>query len=286
MSTTRARRAHWGWGYEDEQATAQQMREAAPGMAAYLGMGSAEIEEPVPLDAVVLPAPRVAVPAPLDRIADTGTHARASHAMGKSYRDVVRGFRGRFDHPPDVVVRPRDERDVEAVLEWAAGANVAVVPYGGGTSVVGGVECPAGRFDGVVSLDLGELDRVLEVDDVSRAARIQAGASGPVLEQQLGKHELTMRFYPQSFELATLGGWIATRAGGHFATLWTHIDDVVESIRAITPRRARGSRGACRARGQACRRTACCSAARGRSASSPRRGCACSRGRASGRRAA
>ena len=234
MTTTR-RRAHWGWGYEDERLTMDAVREAAPGIAAYLGMGSADVEEPVALEDVTLPAPRVQAPAALASIADTSTHTRAAHAMGKSYRDVVRGMRGRFDHPPDVVLRPRDERGVEAVLEWADTANVAVVPYGGGTSVVGGVECDAGRFDGVASLDLGALDRVLEVDPVSRAARIQAGASGPVLERQLGEHDLTMRFYPQSFELATLGGWIATRAGGHFATIWTHIDDVVESVRAITP---------------------------------------------------
>ena len=155
----------------------------------------------------------------------------------------MRGFHGRFDHPPDVVARPRGERDVEAVLEWAAGANVAVVPYGGGTSVTGGVRCevPA-RFDGVVSLDLSAMDRVLQIDDVSRAACIQAGASGPALERQLRALDLTLRFYPQSFELSTLGGWIATRAGGHFATVETHIDDLVESVRAITPSGAWESR--------------------------------------------
>jgi alkyldihydroxyacetonephosphate synthase len=77
---------------------------------------------------------------------------------------------------------------------------------------------------------------------VSRAARIQAGATGPRLEAQLAEHALTMRFFPQSFELSTLGGWIATRAAGHFATVWTHIDDLVESIRAITPTGAWESR--------------------------------------------
>ena len=155
----------------------------------------------------------------------------------------MRGFHGRFDFPPDVVARPRGERDVEAVLEWAAGANLAVVPYGGGTSVSGGVQCevPA-RFDGVVSLDLGAMDRVLQIDDVSRAALIQAGATGPALERQLRALDLTLRFYPQSFELSTLGGWIATRAGGHFATAETHIDDLVESVRAITPSGAWESR--------------------------------------------
>ena len=150
---------------------------------------------------------------------------------------------GRFDFPPDVVARPRGERDVEAVLEWAADANVAVVPYGGGTSVTGGVQCevPA-RFDGAVSLDMGAMDRVLQIDDVSRAALIQAGASGPALEKQLRALDLTLRFYPQSFELSTLGGWIATRAGGHFATVETHIDDLVESVRALTPSGAWESR--------------------------------------------
>ena len=83
----------------------------------------------------------------------------------------MRGFRGQFDFPPDVVARPRGERDVEAVLEWAAAANVAVVPYGGGTSVSGGVQCEVPeRFDGAVSLDMGAMDRVLQIDDVSRAA--------------------------------------------------------------------------------------------------------------------
>ena len=76
---------------------------------------------------------------------------------------------------------------------------------------------------------------MLEIDEVSSAALIEAGATGPGLEEQLREHELTLRHFPQSFEYSTLGGWIATRAGGHFATLWTHIEDLVESVRAITP---------------------------------------------------
>ena len=122
------------------------------------------------------------------------------------------------------------------VLEWAGAANAAVIPYGGGTSVVGGVEprVPE-RFDGAVTIDLGAIDKLREVDEVSRAARIGAGASGPRIEEQLAAHGLTLRFFPQSFELSTLGGWIATRAGGHFATHLTHIDDLVESVRAVGP---------------------------------------------------
>ena len=92
------------------------------------------------------------------------------------------------------------------------------------------------------------MDRVLEVDTVSRAARIQAGALGPVLEDQLRPHGYTLRHFPQSFEFSTLGGWLATRAGGHYATLYTHIDDLVESMRVVTPIGS-ASRGGCPASG-------------------------------------
>jgi alkyldihydroxyacetonephosphate synthase len=162
-------------------------------------------------------------------------YERVSRALGKAYRDVVRGFRGEFPNPPDLVALPRDESEIETVLSWAEAEGAAVVPFGGGTSVVGGIEGRLGDRP-VVSLDLRRLDRVLEVDAESMAARIQAGATGPRLEEQLREHGLTLRHFPQSFEYSTLGGWIATRAGGHFATLYTHIDDLVESVRAITPR--------------------------------------------------
>ena len=124
---------------------------------------------------------------------------------------------------------------------------------------------PSG-FDGALSLDLGALDGLLELDEVSRAARIGAGASGPRVEELLGAHGLTMRFFPQSFELSTLGGWIATRAGGHFATKLTHIDDLVESVRAITPSRGLGVAAAARVGRRPVARTGCCSAPRARSA--------------------
>ncbi len=224
---------HWGWGYEDQQPPFEQVRDAALGLRAHLGFGEAEIERPVPLEEVELRPPRVDVPETLAEIAAVDVYARASRALGKAYRDVVRGFRGQFDDPPDAVLCPRDERDLERVLDWACSDDVAVIPYGGGTSVVGGVE-PRG-LDRVVSVDVKALDRVLEIDRSSRAARIQAGATGPRLEDQLREHELTLRHFPQSFEYSTLGGWIATRAGGHFATLLTHIDDLVESVRALTP---------------------------------------------------
>jgi alkyldihydroxyacetonephosphate synthase len=228
------RRKLWGWGFEDQQLPFEEVEQAARGAREHLGFEPAEVERPPRLEDVELPAARIEPPASLAEICSSEPYDRATHAYGKAYRDLVRALRGRFDHPPDVVARPRDEREVEQVLAWCADAGAAAIPYGGGTSVVGGVE-PRVPQGAAVTIDLGRLDRVLDVDPVSRAARIQAGATGPGLEEQLKQHGLTLRHYPQSFEYSTLGGWIATRAGGHFATLQTHIDDFVESVRALTP---------------------------------------------------
>jgi alkyldihydroxyacetonephosphate synthase len=228
---------HWGWGWEDQQPGPDELRAAAAGIAEHLGFGEPDPEPFVPLEQVELPPPRIAPPASLADICRDDPYERALHAYGRAYRDIVRAFRGRFDNPPDLVAHPRDEAEVSAIIEWAGERSVAVIPFGGGTSVVGGVEPRLERdaYSGVVSVDLKALDRVLELDPVSRAARIQSGATGPGLERQLGEQGMTLRHFPQSFEFATLGGWIATRAGGHFATLATHIDDLVESVRAITP---------------------------------------------------
>jgi alkyldihydroxyacetonephosphate synthase len=233
MSSER-RLKHWGWGYEDQAPSREELVAAAAGIRERFGFGG-EVEEPVPLDEVELRAPRLKVPSSFGDLFTDDHYERTAHALGKAYRDVVRGFRGEFENPPDLVAFPRDESEIEVVLSWAEAEGAAVVPFGGGTSVVGGVEARLGDRP-VVSLDLRRLDRVLEVDAESLAARIQAGATGPGLEDQLREHGLTLRHFPQSFEYSTLGGWVATRAGGHFATLYTHIDDLVESVRAITPR--------------------------------------------------
>jgi alkyldihydroxyacetonephosphate synthase len=227
---------HWGWGYEDQQPAPDALRQTASLAAEHLGLALGEIESPVALEHVELRAPRVRPPAALAEICASDDHARASHALGKSYTDVVNGFRGRFAHPPDFVAKPREETDVERLLEWCCAERVAAIGFGGGTSVVGGVTADVpDSYNGAIAIDLRALDRVLEVDAVSRSARIQGGATGPGLEAQLGEQDLTLRHFPQSFEYSTLGGWIATRAAGHFATVWTHIEDFVESVRAITP---------------------------------------------------
>jgi alkyldihydroxyacetonephosphate synthase len=224
----------WGWGRPEEAPTTAELEAFAPAAQALLGFPVQPPERPAP--PAELPAPRLRLPPRLRRAASREPADRARHALVRSYRDLLCGLRGQIGHPPDVVLRPRTEAEVAEVLDWCAGAGVAVVPFGGGTSVVGGVEPAVGDgFEGVASLDLAALAGVPEVDPVARAARVLAGTTGPALEAALKPHGLTLRFYPQSFERSTVGGWLATRAAGHFSTRATHVDDLVESIRMVTP---------------------------------------------------
>ncbi len=227
-------RSWWGWGWEDEALDDAAVVELAAPLAGMLGAGRQELLPPPPVPE--LPTPRVQPAAALAGLCSTDPADRARHAMGRAYRDVARALRGDVPHPPDLVVRPSTEADVVAVLDWCGSAGIAAVPYGGGSSVVGGVEPDVGdRHAGAVSVDLERLGRVREVDAVSRAACIGAGAYGPDLEDQLRPHGLTLRHFPQSFEFSTLGGWIATRSAGHYATGPTHIEDHVEALRLVTP---------------------------------------------------
>ena len=227
------RKSFWAWGMEDDEPTESQRRELAANLSAKYGV-SIDVP-PVPSSGDLdLRAPRIVIPDSLASICSADTHERAVHTYGRNFEDRIRAFNLQFTNPPDVVAYPRNEDDVVALLDWCSGQGYAAIPYGGGSSVVGGVEPPEG-YDGIVSIDLGRLDQVLELDEVSRAARIQAGVYGPALEEQLRPHGYTLRHFPQSFEFSTLGGWIATRSGGHYATNQTHIDDFVESVRMVTP---------------------------------------------------
>ncbi len=229
-------RRFWGWGYEDRGLTPAEQSDLAHRVRPLIGDAALEpVAPPTPAE-IVLERSRIEPPATLARWCRVDDVTRAGHTYGKSYNDVVRALERRWERPPDVVAFPPDEAGIGAILEWAADAGAVVIPYGGGSSVVGGVEAPTDDDRPVISCDLGELDRVLEIDDTSRAARIQAGVLGPSLEDQLRPSGFTLRHFPQSFEVSSLGGWLATRSAGHFATLHTHIDDFVESLRALTPR--------------------------------------------------
>jgi alkyldihydroxyacetonephosphate synthase len=230
-------RSWWGWGWEESALPAAEQTTLAGFVAAQQGLDGLEIHGVPELDSIELRPPRVAPPPSLEAICSTDPRERAGHTRGKAFRDIVRNLLGRLDNPPDVVARPSTEPELVALLEWCSGAGLAAIPYGGGSSVVGGVEARLDddAYAAAVSIDLTGMNRVLEIDVESRAARIQAGTMGPLLESQLRPHGLTLRHFPQSFEFSTLGGWLATRSGGHFATVYTHIDDLVESMRVVSP---------------------------------------------------
>ena len=230
---------HFGWGREGESITPDEEAFVWARIQERFELDDSPEVKPPRVEELKLARPRVTAPASLEAITSTDPYDRAAHTYGKSYPDYVRGLAGDYAPAPDAVVYPRNERDVADVLDWADAVSASVTPFGGGSSVVGGVEPRInglGRYKAAITLDLREMDRVIEVDRTSRAARIEAGAFGPALEAALKPHGLTLRHFPQSFEFSTLGGWIATRSGGHFATLYTHIDELVESLRVITPR--------------------------------------------------
>ena len=231
----------WGWGYADEALSSEEETLVAQ-LAA--GLGAEHTPGPMPrLEDFELRAPRIHAPEELASILSETPYDRITHGYGKSFADLVRLQMREMANPPDWVAFPKNENDLEALMEFAASSGAALIPFGGGTSVCGGVEPDVGGdYGAVISVDLQYLNRVVEVDKTSRAALIEGGALGPELEAELKSHDLTLRHFPQSFQFSTLGGWIATRAGGHFASNYTHIDDFVESVRMLTPQGAMESR--------------------------------------------
>jgi alkyldihydroxyacetonephosphate synthase len=229
---------HFGWGREGEGMTAEEVAAALDRYRRLFGVERFDEAAPPALSEIELRPPRLVPPRALAPRCSTKTYDRVAHTYGKSFSDYARGLVGHYDNAPDVVAYPHNEAEVTAVVDWAGGAQAALIPFGAGSSVVGGVEpqLDGTSYRAAISLDLRHLDRVVEIDRTSRAARIEAGVFGPALEAQLKPHALTLRHFPQSFEYSTLGGWIATRSGGHFASLYTHIDDFVESLRVVTPR--------------------------------------------------
>ncbi len=233
----------WGWGAPDKTYALDARPKAWPWLKAKLGVTEEVHRPPVDSGAIQLPPARLAVPA-LEALAGavgevnvtTQAGARLTHAYGKSYRDLVRIRAGEVGNPPDAVVYPTQEGHVEAVLALAATHGFAVIPFGGGSSVVGGLEMPADQAERpFVSLDLSRLAEVLVVDKDAMTATIQAGMMGPKLEEALQAQGVTLGHFPQSFEFSSLGGWIATRSAGQQSTRYGKIEDMVVGVRCVTP---------------------------------------------------
>jgi alkyldihydroxyacetonephosphate synthase len=230
----------WGWGVDGHDAPLP--RPAAALLRDELGVGDARTA-PVRLEEIELARP--ALPpqhrAQLARAAGGDAYvrddhlSRVAHAAGRSYPDLVRLRSGRQLDAPDAVVYPADHDGVAAVLAVCAPNGTAVVPFGGGTSVVGGVEPTRGPFAAAISLDLARLDGLHAIDLRSRLATFGAGTLGPRVEERLQAHGLTLGHYPQSFEFSTVGGWAATRSAGQASTGYGRIDELTVALRAATP---------------------------------------------------
>ncbi len=226
----------WGWGYEGFEINQKAFNKTKAMLQFALGVSQLESIEAPKLANLRLRASRFKLPASIASICTNATYDRAAHSYGKSFRDIWRGLHGQFDNPPDYVSYPKTEADIEVLMAFASRKGISLIPFGGGSSVVGGVEpSSSALFKGAITVDLKYFNQILEIDKQSRTARIQAGIFGPELEAGLKPHGLTLRHFPQSFEFSTLGGWIATRSGGHFATLYTHIDEFIQSLRMISP---------------------------------------------------
>ena len=233
MAARAERRSFWTWGYVSDEPSDEERAAAAKRLAGRLGQLVTPPRIP-PIEEIELPPPRIDVPSRFDDWISTDHADRVTHTYGGHPVELLTAIRGEFVNPPDVVAHPRSEDELEAALEWCDGQGHIAIPYGGGTSVVWGVNVPDGS-DGAVTIDLDNLNAVLEVDEVSRAGRFEAGILGPELEAALKPRGLTLRHFPQSFPWSTVGGWVATRSGGHYATNHTHIDDFVESTRMLSP---------------------------------------------------
>jgi alkyldihydroxyacetonephosphate synthase len=233
----------WGWGDERISFTHRDKPALAPFIKRHLGLDvEGETSRPVAFDDLRIPERSVTadLQAALEGAVggdqvSTDPLDRVVHARGKCLRDLIRHRRGDLGRLPDVVVRPRREDEVAAVMRAALAADAVLIPFGGGTNISGSLEAPEEEERTVISVDMGLMDRVLEIDDESRLARVQSGVLGPRLEEQLNTRGWTLGHFPDSFTHSTLGGWIATRSSGMQSDKYGDVADLTRAVRVVTP---------------------------------------------------
>ncbi|MCS7212855.1 MAG: FAD-binding oxidoreductase [Candidatus Calescibacterium sp.] len=223
-----------GWGYEGEGISPERVKKMMDILSGFLGISEKDYFEPVNLNYFKLPEPKINLEN-LNLNFSTERYERVLHSSGRSYKNLVRLKRGNIKTFPDAVVYPRSKEDIIRLLEFCDINNIACIPFGGGTSVVGGVDTYEIEKP-VITIDMKKMADVVSADMKSKTARVMAGIRGPELEDKLRRFGLASRHYPQSFYFSTLGGWIAARSAGHFSSRYGKIEDMVQSIEVITPK--------------------------------------------------
>jgi alkyldihydroxyacetonephosphate synthase len=233
----------WGWGDEDVTFTHDDKPKLAPFVKENIGL-DLDAGSPLIMDFDALEIADSVVTADLrgrlvsalgaDHVDDSAME-RVVHTYGKSLRDLVRIRAGDLGRLPDLVLYPGSEDEVAAVLDAAFEHDAVVIPFGGGTNISGSLEAPRAETRTVLSLDMGRMDQLLEIDETSQIARVQAGVLGPDLERQLNGRGWTIGHFPDSFSFSTLGGWIATRSSGMQSDKYGDIADLTRGLRVVTP---------------------------------------------------
>ncbi len=233
----------WGWGLESKTYPLDDRPQFWPYLAKTLKIAKLDQCPRVTLESVKLPPSRLdkRTLTRLKRAIDgaevsTEKYDRLKHSLGKSYLDLLALRGGIIRNPPDAVVYPGNEEEVEKLLSFARVNCISIVPFAGGSSVVGGVE-PLRRRDlkSTITIDLRRMNRIIDVDTISLTASVEAGIPGPELEDALNGKGFSLNHFPQSFQFSVLGGRIATRSAGQVSTKYGKIEDMVESLTLISP---------------------------------------------------
>ncbi|HIT74503.1 MAG TPA: FAD-binding oxidoreductase [Candidatus Avipropionibacterium avicola] len=233
----------WGWGVEGVAFNPDNKPKLAPFVLDAVGLDlSSTPTPPISFDDLDVPAPQL--PNSLqddlvEAVGETYVHTddmdRVVHTYGKSLRDLIRIRANILPRVPDVVVYPSDEDQVRKVVDVARKAGAVLIPFGGGSNISGSLEPRANESRAVISLDMGRMNRVLDIDEDAQLARIQAGTLGPDVEEQLNAQGWTMGHFPDSFTHSTVGGWAATRSSGMQSDKYGDIADIIRGLRVVQP---------------------------------------------------
>lgn len=226
-----------GWGHPHRTFPLYEKPELWPFISRKIQVEKKDYTAPVSLESIKLPPVRL-TPEHIHSLrtilsperVSTDFYQRLTHSFGKSFPDLWRIRHAKVDRSPDAVVWPKSHAEVLALINWAKEHHLHLIPFGGGTNIVNALEVKSEATFAVISVDMRAMNQLLEIDTNSNLALIEAGATGPVIEESLGQHGFSLGHFPDSFEFSTLGGWIATRSAGMQSDAYGRIEDMVRSL--------------------------------------------------------